>query len=122
MPSTPSWPPGTEASSSVTATWRSPVATSIRVMRLPLRSVTHSLSSGPQVTSQGSARPDTMTVFSKCLVPLTTDSGPCCASVTAASTTAHQVDIHTTRIMKRQPAGVRSRGSNNRTSGQTHSG
>ena len=58
MPSSPSCPPGAETSSIVIATVRSPVAGSTRVTRLPMRSVTQSMLSGPQVSSHGPASPE----------------------------------------------------------------
>src|SRR5678816_1598585 len=75
-PSSPSCPPGASTSSIVTATFRSPVAGFTRVMRLPVRSVTHSMLSGPHVTSYGPARPVTTSLWRNCFVPRTTVSGP----------------------------------------------
>src|SRR5215831_6549342 len=52
----------------------------MRAMRLPVRSVTQSMLSGPQVSSQGPASPETTTVLRNCLVPRRTEPGPSCAS------------------------------------------
>ena len=57
-----------------------PSAGLTRVIRPPVRSVTQSLSSGPQVISHGPSRPVVSTFISNCLVPATTESGVSWAS------------------------------------------
>src|SRR5579883_2739127 len=79
MPRSPSCPPGADTSAIVTAVVFAPLDGSIRIIRLPVRSVTHNMLSGPQVISQGPASPETSTRFSKRFVPFCTDSGPSCA-------------------------------------------
>ena len=49
-----------------------------------VRSVTHSLPSGPQVISQGFSRPEATTRMSKRFVATRADSGPVCANASAS--------------------------------------
>ena len=90
MPSSPSWAPGAETSSIVIATRCWPLAGSMRVMRLPVRSVTQSMLSGPHVSSQGPPSPDTRTLLRNSLVPCKTESGPSCARTGPQNNTGYR--------------------------------
>lgn len=60
----------------VMATLALPVAGSMRVIFLAVRSVTHNILSGPQVNSHGLPSPEANTVLRNCLGPCITVSGP----------------------------------------------
>lgn len=63
----------------VIAVLRRPSTGSIRVIRWPVRSVIQSMLSGPQVTSEGPAKPETSILLLNRLVPRMTDSGLSCS-------------------------------------------
>src|SRR4051812_16453088 len=89
----------------VTATLRSPLVGSIRVTRFPVRSVTQSWLSGPQVTSHGPASPETNTFLLNCFVPRTTDSGPSCANARAVIRTTIKLEyfmMDSCKMLKKQ--------------------